>query len=306
MKVTKTAGRILGSAATAAVLGLVLSGQQAQALPVDLGAAGPGNWAILEIGGASVGLDTDNLSFAAAPPYGGVNGNIGGGNISHITSSAGNFPINGAVYLGDQSTADAATAANATGGIIQNAAAQVLLAQAHDDAVAASIAAAALASSGGGVGVSSISAGGTLSPGVYNLSSLQLPNGAVLNLAAGGSYVFNISGTLKLDHAQILTASGLSEADVLFNVMGTQGVAFSGGIATQSVLHGIILSVNAPISLTPGLVVGEMISGENINIASGGSVQSVTPPAVPDAGSSLALLSIGLALLATGKRKFIS
>jgi hypothetical protein len=118
--------------------------------------------------------------------------------------------------------------------------------------------------------------------------------------------VFNISGALKLDHAQILTASGLSEADVLFNVRGTQGVAFSGGIATESVLHGIILSVNAPISLTPGLVVGEMISGENINIASGGSVQSVTPPAVPDAGSSLALLSIGVALVAVAKRKFIS
>jgi len=297
------AGKILKTAGTAAVLGLLLPAQKAQALPVDLDKAGPAYWAILEMGGATVGLDTDNVSMAAAPPYGFVTGNIGGGNISHITTSAGNFPINGAVYLGDQSTADSATAGNASGGIIKNAASQALLAEAHNDALAASIAAAALASSGGGVGITSITAGGTLTPGVYNLTDLQMPNNAVLNLAAGGSYVFNISGTLKLDHAQILTAAGLSESDVLFNVTGTQGVAFSGGLNNESVLHGIILAVNASISLTPGLVVGEIISGENINIASGGSVQGST---VPDAGSTMLLMSIALGCLAAAKRKSIS
>lgn len=296
------------TAGTVAVLGLIPA-QRTLALPVDLGTAGPGNWALLEISGlyGPAGYiaenDGENVSGAAAPPVGSINGNVGLANVSSMTTSAGNFPIKGTVFVGDQSSVDAATVGNATL-VVKDASSQALTRQAAIDARAASTAAAALTTSGGGVGVSSITAGGTINPGVYNLTDLALPNGAVLNLAAGGSYVFNISGTLKLDHAQILTAAGLSEADVLFNVTGTHGVAFSGGLATESVLHGIILAPDASISLTPGLVVGEMIGGENINIASGGTIQGV--PSVPDAGSTLLLMSIGLGCLAGVKRKFIS
>src|ERR1051326_387665 len=242
MKYRNKAGKLLGAAGIAASAGVLLFAQQARALPVDLGAAGPGNWALLEISGlyGPAGYiaesDTENVSGAAAPPVGSITGNVGLANVSKMTTSAGNFPINGTVYVGDQSTVDAATIANASGHVIQDAASQALTRQAAIDARSASAAAAALASSGGGVGVNSITAGGTLTAGVYNLTDLALPNGAVLNLAAGGSYVFNISGTLKLDHAQILTGAGLSEADVLFNVTGTHGVAFSGGLATESVL----------------------------------------------------------------------
>jgi len=313
MKIRKTAGKLFMTAGTVAVLGLLLPAQQAQALPIDLGTAGPGNWALLEISGLYgptgyiAETDSENVSGAAAPPVGSIAGNVGLANISKMTTSAGNFPINGTVFVGDQSSVDAATVANASGNVIQNAASQDLTRQAAIDARAASTAAAGLATSGGGLGVSSISASGSLTPGVYNLTDLQLPNGAVLNLAAGGSYVFNISGTLKLDHAQILTADGLSESEVLFNVTGTHGVAFSGGLATQSELHGIILAPDASISLTPGLIVGEMISGEGINIASGGTIQGIpTVPTVPDAGSTMLLMSVGLASLAAAKRKFIS
>ena len=76
------------------------------------------------------------------------------------------------------------------------------------------------------------------------------------------------------------------------------------GSVAESVLHGIILAPDASISLTPGLIVGEMISGEGINIASGGTIQGI--PTVPDAGSTMLLMSIGLGCLAAVKRKFIS
>jgi choice-of-anchor A domain-containing protein len=255
-----------------------------RASPINLGAAGPGNWAILEIGAY-------NVSLAAAPPYGYVDGNIGVASGGKITSSAGNFPIDGSVFLGTTATNDAATTGNATGGIFHDAASQSLLAQATSDALAASLAAKALASSGGGVGVTSITAGGTLTPGVYNLTNLNLPNGAVLTLSGGGYYVFNITGTLAMHSSTVALGAGLSADDVLYNVTGTQGVAFSGGLNAESSMAGIILAPTASISLTPGFVNGEIISGRNINIASGGSVNGIT---VDDASDTLVLICVSV------------
>ena len=136
-----------------------------------------------------------------------------------------------------------------------------------------------------------------LAPGVYNLTNFTLHNGDIVNLKAGGSYVFNIAGSLSLNSAEILDAAGLSPSDVLFNITGTQGVQFSGGLNNESVLDGIILAPDAQVSLTPGAVDGEIISGQNINIASGGSVQGLTTT-VPDTGSSAMLLGLACGFLA--------
>ena len=58
-------------------------------------------------------------------------------------------------------------------------------------------------------------------------------------------------------------------------------------------------AVNASVSMTSRLVAGEITSGENSYLASGGSVQGT----VPDAGSILLLMSVGLGCLAAVKRK---
>jgi hypothetical protein len=263
---------------------------QAKALPVSLGDAA--NFAVLEIGNG-------NVSLAAAPPHGFVSSNIGaaGGNLS----DGGHLPINGNVFLGSGATSSGLSG-NVSGTVFQN----FNLSSAISAAINASNQAAALGSSGGGLGFTTINKGNNvtlnLTPGVYNLTDFKLQNNDIVNLAAGGFYVFNISGTLSLNSAEVLAAAGLSPSQILFNVTGTHGVAFSGGLNNESVLNGIILATNAQISLTPGFVNGEIISGKNINIASGGSVQGTSR--VPDAGSSAFLLGLGCGLLAIAKRKF--
>jgi choice-of-anchor A domain-containing protein len=271
-------------------LGLVSFGSGAWALPVSLGAAG--NYAVLEIGNG-------NVSLAAAPPNGSITGNVGaaGGNLS----DGGNLPINGSVFLGTGAS-NSGLSGNVSGTINTN----FDLSSAISAATTASSQAAALASSGGGVGFSSITEGNNvtlnLAPGVYNLTNFTLHNGDIVNLEAGGSYVFNISGSLSLNSAEILAAAGLSPSDILFNITGTQGVQFSGGLSSESVLDGIILAPDAQVGLTPGAVDGEIISGQNINIASGGSVQGGSTTTVPDSSSTLALMGIGcLGLCMAGK-----
>jgi hypothetical protein len=116
--------------------------------------------------------------------------------------------------------------------------------------------------------------------------------------------VFNISGTLSLNSASVLAAAGLSLGDILFNVTSSQGVGFSGGLNNESVLDGILLAEDASVSLTPGAVDGEVISGENINIASGGSVNGQN---VPDSGSTILLLGMACGFLAffnLGRKQF--
>ena len=238
---------------------------------VNLGAAG--NFGILETGNG-------NVSLAAAPPHGYDTGNVGVAGTGNL-SDGGSLPINGNVYL-SSGASSSGLSGNVSGSVNQNA----NLSAAVSAAAAASSQAAGLTTSGGGVGFTTINEGNNvvlnLNPGVYNLMDFKLQNGDLVNLTAGGAYVFNISGTMSLNSAQVIAAAGLSDMNVVFNVEGTQGVAFSGGLNQECVLDGVILAEDATVSLTPGAVNGEIISGMNINSASGGSVNAPTPTPIPE------------------------
>jgi hypothetical protein len=233
--------------AAIAALGLLFFNSQALALPVSLGVAG--NYVVLEIGNG-------NVSVANASNAGSINGNVGvgGGNFSDSGT-----PITGNVVTDSAATLNPNVAANVSGIITQNSATLSAAALAADNA---STTAAGLTPTGTSTLITNGSItlnGGTyaLSGGVYDLTNLVL-NGAILDLTAGETYVFNISGSLSLNQSEILDSTG---ADVLFNITGTQGVQLAGGLNDESVLDGTVLAPDASISVTPGMVVGEIISG---------------------------------------------
>ena len=217
-----------------------------QALPVNLGAAGPGNWTVLEIGTGQIDLSN---------PAGFVDGNIGVYAGGKLQSSGPD--IMGNLYLGTGSTAQFSGGANVTGSTFQNASSQTLLNQARTDALAAAAAAKVLS----GSSIASITGNLTLTPGVYYLPKIDLGNNETLMLSGGigDSFVFNISDDFKLNMSDIMLTGGLLEQNVLFNYYGTHDVAFSGG-GNGSELHGILLAIGLKVNLAPGLVIGEIIS----------------------------------------------
>jgi Ice-binding-like len=309
-------GKFIASATLIGALFIVRS--NSMALPVDLGTAGPNNWSVLEVGDGSVVEQVD-----LSNPQGGISGNVG---IQKNGKIQGSGPaINGDLYLGDSSSAQfSGTYANnqpITGTVHLGSGAtvspnsysfttvsdspQTLLSQTRIDAINASSAAQALTPTSSLTQINLSNTTMTLAPGVYDLSTFHLDH-ATLTLTGTGSFVFNISSIFTLNSGQILLAGGATEQNVLFNYTGTSNVAFSGG-GNSSVLHGIILALNGQVQLSPGLVVGEVISGKNISIVSGAIVEGVPGGGgqggrpVPDGSSTFVLLSLSLGGLVFSK-----
>jgi choice-of-anchor A domain-containing protein len=279
------------------------------ALPVNLGAAGPGNWTVLQVGSGVVSRET-NLSNSSGGIFGNVgiqqNGKfkgsgariygdlyMGNGSSAKFTGSyVGNRPVTGMTHMGTSATLGSGAYSFTT--MADNP--QLRLNQARTDAIAASAAASALTKTSALTTINLTNATLTLVPGIYDLNNLKLDN-STLTLSGSGSFVFNISNTFKLTSGKILLAGGATEANVLFNYEGTNTVAFSGGSNTTE-LHGIVLALNAKVNLSAGLVVGEIIGGRDITISSGAIVQRPTGPApVPDTASTLVLLFIACSAL---------
>ena len=277
------------------------------ALPVDLGTAGLGYWTVLEVGSGTV---TQSQSGA-------VMGNVGVAQNGDISASG--PQLNGDLYLGDTASAQfsgtyvnnrpvtgevhlgtgATIASNSYSFTNVSDTPQRMLDQARLDAIGASAAAAGLSPTSTLSQINLKRKTLTLAPGTYNLTSFRLTR-ATLTLSGSGSFVFNISSAFALKSAQVLLAGGATEANVLFNYTGTSDVTLSGKKGSTSVLHGIILALNAKVNLAAGLVVGEIISGNDISTAGTITHDAGAAPAalVPEGTSTFALSLIALCSLA--------
>ena len=139
---------------------------------------------------------------------------------------------------------------------------------------------------------------GGLKTNVLNLANLVITNGTLtLSAPRGGEFIINISRKFSLSGgSKILLGGGLTPYAVLFNVTGAgDKVALTGGTTNgvpNTKISGIILAPEREISLSPGLVTGEVIGGgKQIAITSAGQVNNLeqlkaTISAVPTLGSA--------------------
>lgn len=294
---------------------LAFSAASVHAVPLfNLGAAK--NFTVLQVGGGTlsqqmspgvqgqivgnVGIYTSGKVSSNGPQ---ISGDLYLGNAStgQFTGTySGNRPVTGMTHLG----IGASTGPGAYTFTTMSDNPQTLLNQARTDAMNAATAAQGLSATSA---LTKIDSTMTLSgSGVYNLSSVNLASKEVLTLSgsATDSIVLNISDMFKLNDAKIVLTGGLLESNVLFNFVGTKDVNIAGAGALSE-LHGILLALNAKVALSPGLVVGEIISAKDIAIDSGAIVRmtaALGPNTVPDNGPTFALLTLALLAVCTAAR----
>lgn len=286
------------------------------AMPVELGAADPFDWALLSIGGSTVTVNNQSLIRdlgASGNDLGTASRSIGIQGRGKLQMSGSGY-IAGSVLMGDRATLNI-TDGNTIGGDVYgrrlrgNPKGNTV----HSVSEAAALDAAANAATyyagyyrglaPTDTSISEITGSTTLFAAsglnVLDLDKLVLGASEVLTLDSQSNdagFVINVKGDLKLDSAKILLTGGLGFEDVLFNVGGK--VSLSGG-GNASILQGTVMALKKEIAVSPGLVQGSLI-GKKITLTSSADLDTapVPPPApVPIPDSGLLLIS-GLALLA--------
>jgi hypothetical protein len=305
-------------AAALAVAGVLALGPATRAgvITTQLGAAGPGNFAVFGLGGTTV--DATDISLTGP---GTTIGNVGVASDGKLSLSGSSGPsIIGNVFLGNTATID--HPAEVQGTVFYNQDAFLGTGNSLDpttatgavkDAITAANFFAAQATSAAFTGITSITGTTTLvatqALNVLNLTDLKLSNGEILTLTgtAGQEFIINISGDFKLNAdatgGKILLAGGLTTSDVVFNITGTGAdVATSGGSSgglPNAQINGIVLTLQRKIAFAPGLVNGEIIGGgASISLVSGSQV--VTIQETPEPGTIVGALA-GLGLVGVAK-----
>jgi hypothetical protein len=157
---------------------------------VDLGTAGPDQYAVLEIGTGAV-----NISVNAGGLPNGIIGNVG-------LNGSGTLALTGTTYVqGNVVVAQNVNQVTTSGGATVSGTVTVnqpLLTQARTDALAAATQASFLGTQPGAINLGDVTGNLNLTvPGVYNINNLNLNQHDKLTLS-GGDYVLNIAGDFKI------------------------------------------------------------------------------------------------------------
>lgn len=311
--ISLSTSRFLSLSALGAAFAVAFAVAPADATPIDFGAAGPGDWAILAVGtsgsAGKITINNESSLVDLGSPASRSLGIVGTGKLQ----MSGDGSFNGAARLGDGGTIGITSgnvisggifghslSGNAQGNTLTDSSQNSPLTQSKLDALAASSAANALATSSAFTGITSITTTQTLEGGagvnVLHLTDLILGNGVTLTLDGNGildsSFVINVSDEFKLNSAIIMLAGGLEFDDVVVNLIGTgKDVAFAGG-GNAAQMTGIILAPQRKVSFSPGALTG-MIIGTEVSLVSGADLNIPVVDELPEP-SPLALLGFGL------------
>ncbi len=225
--------------------------------PLDLGSAGPKNWALLGLGGPT------NVSISGGAAVKGSVSNVGVPATGNLELTGGST-ISGKVYLNAAGQAQESGGSVIVGGIVKNA--DATLKQAVQDALAASGRFAAMSPTIANITTINITSPkqnlmitGGAGLNVVRLTGLIITNGTLtLNAPPGGAFLLNVSGSFQLSGpSQIRLVGGVAPLAVAYNVTGPgQAVSLSG----QATVTGIVLAPQRNVQLTV-VMTGEVIAG---------------------------------------------
>lgn len=249
--------------------------------------AGPGNYAILGLGGGQVKLS--NVT---------VNGNVGigvGGTVNNMAPST----INGNVY-------------QATAGQYSNGPGILTGTVITDPGTLSTNVSGAYQAASDAAGLTATQTitgditSGTTITGVSGLNVINVTGGINLNNAnltltgpSDAQFVVNVGGNLTLGGtASLITSGGVDTSNILYNFTATNA-GFNTHVGDN--VYGIMLAAGSSSNMNlDGNWYGELI-GQSINLLSDSTVTS--PPTVPEP-STIFLLAAGLLGLLAVSRKF--
>jgi len=279
------------------------------------------NYAVIFQGGAGNQLNINN--GAVAPDDTGIKGNIGVAGTGELTLSnvridgninfaapvvlGGNYKPNGQPVTGtvNGSVASVQTTMNYLNGL-----SQTLFGEAG---TAITLAGSTTINASAGI----LDASGNK---VFTATMTSDLGGDIITINGDGSHkvVINIATVKNFHPNQILLTGGLTPDDVLWNFYGGVPATLKDGPTLDinsngGLLRGVFLDPYGKISVVHSLVDGRVFGGDSVNeqLVSGEYISSPavsSPPTgpsenVPDGGSTLALLAMGLGTLLVGARK---
>lgn len=245
----------------------------------DLGVGSDYNYAVFQLGGATI-----NLSNVT------VNGNVAvrtGGNISNMAPST----VNGDVY--ESQTGQYSGPGALAGAIFVNSAAMTAGYNAAIQAAGDAANAAFTQNIAGTVnGATSINGNGGLNVidigGGINLNNANL----TLNGGANDYFIINVAGNMTLTGTASLNTNGVALDHILYNF-----VSANAQINTHvgDVVNGILLAIGTSSAMTlDGIFNGELIGGGKISLLSDATVNGLSTPAPVPEPASLALIAVAL------------
>lgn len=279
-----------------------------------LGTAGPGNWGVLETSTGTVtfgGGTTSNPSGISVNSGASANqANLGINQGGKLTTSS-TTVINGTYYKYSTNTGDSISGTTIVGGTNTSSNSKITTAASSAQSASSNLAGLANTQTPPNLNQpsSNVTLTGVAGRNVINVPIINLQNNITLTLSgpAGASWVINVTGAgsnggITLGSSQILVSGGVTDANVILNVTGSNANVSTNG--SGDVFDGIVMDLNGSGSFNAATINGEVIFSGNISFSNGGDVEVVSTAPEPSAAAYFTLGPLTLIAVMRLRREF--